>query len=56
VRPWNRKFSVEPADDSPFRVREFIDGKDVLTRALDNEDQLIRDLAIWALHASADDA
>ena len=35
VCPWNRKFSVELADDSPFRAREFIDGKDALTLATD---------------------
>ncbi len=35
VCPWNRKFSVELADDSPFRAREFIAGKDALTLARD---------------------
>ena len=29
--PWNRKFSQALADDSPFRVREFIAGKDAVT-------------------------
>ena len=33
--PWNRKFSVELADDSPFRAREFIAGKDAVTLATD---------------------
>ena len=33
--PWNRKFSVELADDSPFRTREFIAGKDAVTLASD---------------------
>ena len=35
VCPWNRKFSVELADDSPFRAREFIAGKDAVTLATD---------------------
>jgi epoxyqueuosine reductase len=35
VCPWNRKFSQELADDSPFRAREFIAGKDALTLATD---------------------
>ena len=35
VCPWNRKFSVELADDSPFRAREFIAGKDAVTLARD---------------------
>jgi epoxyqueuosine reductase len=33
VCPWNRKFSQELADDSPFRAREFLAGKDSLTLA-----------------------
>jgi epoxyqueuosine reductase len=35
VCPWNRKFSVELAADSPFWAREFIAGKDALTLATD---------------------
>ncbi len=35
VCPWNRKFSVELADDSPFHAREFIAGKDAVTLATD---------------------
>ncbi|MBC7564131.1 MAG: hypothetical protein H7305_14585, partial [Gemmatimonadaceae bacterium] len=35
VCPWNRKFSVELADDSPFRAREFLAGKDALALARD---------------------
>ena len=35
VCPWNGKFSVDLADDSPFRVREFIAGKDSATLATD---------------------
>lgn len=35
VCPWNRKFSVELAGDSPFRAREFIAGKDAVTLARD---------------------
>ncbi len=35
VCPWNVKFSQELADDSPFRAREFIAGKDALTLARD---------------------
>ncbi len=33
--PWNRKFSVELAEDSPFRAREFLAGKDSVTLASD---------------------
>ena len=33
--PWNVKFSQELADDSPFKAREFIAGKDSQTLALD---------------------
>ena len=33
--PWNGKFSQELADDSPFRAREFIAGKDAGTLARD---------------------
>lgn len=33
--PWNGKFSQKLADDSPFRAREFIAGKDSLTPARD---------------------
>ena len=33
--PWNRKFSRELADDSPFRAREFIVTKDAVTLARD---------------------
>ena len=33
--PWNRKFSVELDDDSPFRAREFVAGKDAVTLATD---------------------
>ena len=33
VCPWNRKFSVELADDSPFKAREFVAGKDATTLA-----------------------
>jgi epoxyqueuosine reductase len=35
VCPWNVKFSQELADDSPFRTREFIAGKDAVTQATD---------------------
>ena len=35
VCPWNVKFSVELADDSPFRAREFLAGKDAVTLATD---------------------
>jgi epoxyqueuosine reductase len=35
VCPWNRKFSVELAGDSPFRAREFIAGKDAVWLATD---------------------
>jgi epoxyqueuosine reductase len=35
VCPWNVKFSQELADDSPFRAREFIAGKDAVTLARD---------------------
>jgi epoxyqueuosine reductase QueG len=42
VCPWNVRFSQALADDSPFRAREFIAGKDALARsreilALDQE-------------------
>ena len=33
--PWNRKFSVELAADSPFQALEFIAGKNALTLATD---------------------
>ena len=33
--PWNVKFSQELAEDSPFRAREFIAGKDSVTLASD---------------------
>ena len=33
--PWNVKFSQELAEDSPFRAREFISGKDAVTLATD---------------------
>ena len=33
--PWNRKFSQELAEDSPFRARPFLDGKDAVTLATD---------------------
>ena len=35
VCPWNQKFSQELADDSQFRAREFIAGKDAVTLARD---------------------
>ena len=35
VCPWNVKFSVELADDSPFQARELIAGKDAATLATD---------------------
>ena len=35
VCPWNGKFSVELAEDSPFRAREFVAGKDAATLATD---------------------
>ena len=35
VCPWNVKFSQELADDSPFRAREFIAGKNAVTLATD---------------------
>jgi len=35
VCPWNQKFSQALAEDSPFRAREFIAGKDALTLATD---------------------
>ncbi len=35
VRPWNVKFSVALAADSPFRAREFLAGKDAVTLATD---------------------
>ncbi len=35
VCPWNVKFSQELADDSPFRAREFLAGKDAVTLATD---------------------
>ena len=33
--PWNGKFLQELAEDSPFRAREFIAGKDAVTLAAD---------------------
>ena len=33
--PWNVKFSQALAEDSPFRARPFLDGKDALTLARD---------------------
>jgi len=35
VCPWNQKFSVALAEQSPFRAREFIAGKDAVTLATD---------------------
>ena len=35
VCPWNVKFSQALAEDSPFRARPFLDGKDALTLARD---------------------
>ena len=35
VCPWNAKFSQALAEDSPFRAREFIAGKDAVTLARD---------------------
>ena len=35
VCPWNVKFSQELAEDSPFRARPFLDGKDTVTLATD---------------------
>jgi len=35
VCPWNQRFSQALAEDSPFRAREFIAGKDALTLAND---------------------
>ncbi len=35
VCPWNVKFSQELADDSPFRARPFLDGRDAVTLAPD---------------------
>ncbi len=35
VWPWNRKFSQELAEGSPFAAREFIAGKDAVTVATD---------------------
>ena len=35
VCPWNVKFSEALAEDSPFRAREFIAGKDAATLATD---------------------
>ena len=35
VCPWNVKFSQALAEDSPFRAREFIAGKDAATLATD---------------------
>ena len=35
VCPWNGKFSQALADDSPFKAREFIAGKDAVTLATD---------------------
>ncbi len=32
---WNVKFSQELAEDSPFRAREFVAGKDAVTSARD---------------------
>ena len=33
--PWNGKFSQDLAEESPFRAREFIAGKDAVTLATD---------------------
>ncbi len=33
VCPWNEKFSTALAEDSPFRAREMIAGKDARTLA-----------------------
>ena len=33
--PWNVKFSQALADDSPFRARPFLDGKNAVTLATD---------------------
>ena len=33
--PWNVKFSQALAEDSPFRARMFLDGKDAVTLATD---------------------
>ena len=35
VCPWNRKFSQELAEDSPFTARAFIAGKDAVALARD---------------------
>ena len=35
VCPWNVKFSQALAEDSPFRAREFVAGKDAVTLATD---------------------
>ena len=35
VCPWNVRFSHELAEDSPFREREFVAGKDAVTLATD---------------------
>ena len=35
VCPWNAKFSQALAEDSPFRAREFVAGKDAVTLATD---------------------
>jgi hypothetical protein len=35
VRRWSRKLSHDPADNSPFRPREFIAGKDAVKLATD---------------------
>ena len=35
VCPWNAKFSRELAEESPFRARPFLDGKDAVTLATD---------------------
>ena len=35
VCPWNVKFSPELAEDSPFRARPFLDGKEAVTLATD---------------------
>ena len=43
VCKWNVKFSQDFVEDSPFRTREFIAGKDAVTRATD----------ILALHQAA---
>jgi epoxyqueuosine reductase len=35
VCPWTVKFSRELGEDSPFRARPFLDGKDAVTLAAD---------------------